>query len=194
MKTQPASPEELIGRVAHGDVKALGELHDRYAPRLLGLTLRILGDRRAAEEAVENVFLRVWNQARRFPCGSGSAAAWLVMLARREALDRLRRVRKRPSTSTAASDFLCQAFAWLPRPQDVARLEERNSLVAKLLSQLAPVQRTALDLAVFEGLAEEEIAQRLGEPLAKVKASLRATTAFLRHRLQIVLGPWTVNF
>jgi RNA polymerase sigma-70 factor (ECF subfamily) len=84
-------------------------------------------------------------------------------------------------------------LGWLPPPEETTRLDRRLGLLQKVLSQLPKAQRTALELAVFTGSTENEIAQELGEPLAKVKTLLRGGMTFLRHRLHAVLGTWAAN-
>jgi RNA polymerase sigma-70 factor (ECF subfamily) len=183
----------LLARIAAHDGAALSELYERYAPALLGVGMRILRDRSAAHQVVEGVFARLWREARAEPGPEASVAAWLVVRVRNAAVDRRRAVRKLPPLARYRPDPLQNSFAWLPRPEDVARLEERRDLLKKIVNQLPKPQRQALELAVFEGDTEAEIAAKLGEPLGRVQAALRAGMRFLRHRLHAVLGTWAVN-
>lgn len=201
MTHQPAA-ETLLARIVERDESALGELYDRLAPALLGLLLQILPDRRAAEGVLEEIFFRFWNDARRFREVQGSVAVRFVVLARAAAVERLRAGKKRPALAPyqagtglarANSDFLQKSLAWLPQPLEIARLEERRELLKKVMNQLPKPQRGVLELAFFEGLTEMEIAQKLGEPLARVKTGLRAAFRFLRHRLRAVIGTWAAN-
>jgi RNA polymerase sigma-70 factor, ECF subfamily len=208
--------EELLAQVAKRDAQALADIYDRHAPRLLGMLTSILPARSTAEEALEQVFLRLWNQARDLEQSGPSLSAWLVMNIRQAALARLRTSRKgrlRPGAAdheqppprrTGAprshaskppreTPFEPIPLAWIPRPNEIALVEERLDLLHKVLNQLPKAQREALDLAVFGGLTEEEIAQKLGEPLGRVKTGLRAAITFLRHRCRAVLGTWTAN-
>ena len=82
---------------------------------------------------------------------------------------------------------------WMPRPEDIALVDARMGLLHKALGQMPEPQRNALDLAVFGGYTEAEIAERLGEPMGKVKAALRAAFTFVRHRQHAVLGTWTAD-
>jgi RNA polymerase sigma-70 factor (ECF subfamily) len=185
--------ETLIARVAEHDEEALGEIYARFAPGLLGMLLRILPHRDSAEEVIDNVFLRLWKEAPRYPREGASLAAWLVIMARRTAIDLRRAQRKLPALSR---NHLCPvdaSFAWLPRPEVIARLEERRELLKKLFHQLPKPQRAALEMMVFKGQTEEEIAARLSEPLGRVRSGLRAGMRFLRHRLRVVLGTWAAN-
>jgi len=189
---QVSTPEALVARIAGGDKAALSGLYDRYASGLWGVVLRILPDRDAAEEVIACVFLRLWNEARRFPRERASVAAWLLLLARAAAVDRQRAARKLPPLVSHPDPFL-KSLSWLPCPEEIALLEERRELLRKVVNQLPKPQRGALELAVIEGYTEAEIAERLGEPLGKVESALRAGMRFLKHRLRAVLGTWTAN-
>jgi len=85
------------------------------------------------------------------------------------------------------------SLSWLPRPEVVARLEERRELLKKVPNQLPKPQREALELAVLGGFTEEEIAVKLGEPLGRVRSGVRAGMRFLRHRLRAISGTWAAN-
>jgi RNA polymerase sigma-70 factor (ECF subfamily) len=183
----------LLARIAEHDGAALAELYQRCAPALLGMVRRILGERGAAHQVVEDVFVRLWHEARHDPHQEASVAAWLVVVARNAAVDRRRAERKLPPLAHSRPDPLEKSFAWLPRPQEITRLEERRELLRKVVNQLPKPQRQALELAVLEGHTEAEIAAKLGEPLGRVRATLRAGMRFLRHRLRAVLGTWAVN-
>jgi RNA polymerase sigma-70 factor (ECF subfamily) len=185
--------EALLARVVERDESALGELYNRHAPGLLGLVLRILPERGAAEEVVEGVFLRLWKGARRFSLEGASVAAWLVMTARGAAVERRRAERKLPPIAQAKQGLLDKTFVWLPRPEAIAMIDSRRDLLRKVISQLPKPQQGVLELALFEGYTEAEIAEKLNEPLGKAKSGLRAGMRFLRHRLRAVLGTWSAE-
>lgn len=204
--------EELMAQVAKRDTQALGDLYDRFAPSLLGMLESILPARNIAEEALEDVFLRLWSQARALHQEGPSLSAWLVMTARQVALSRLRdggkarpqAVRggkpRKPASDKPLAPKSGRAISrdpipllWFPRPEEIALVDERSDLLRKVVNQLPKPQLQALDLAVFKGLTEEEIALQLGEPLGKVRTALRAAVTFLRHRSRAVLGTWSAN-
>ena len=191
--TQDQTSEALLARAARHDAEALGELHARFAPALLGMLKRILPDRGVAEEVLERVFLHVWNEASRYPSEGASVAAWLFIAARTTAVDLRRAQQKLPAFSGNQADLVDSSFSWLPSPEAVERLDKRRELLKKVLNQLPMPQREALEVAVFEGCTEEEIAARLGEPLGKVKSGLRAGMRFIRHRIRAVTGTWAAN-
>ena len=150
-----ASNEALLARVAERDSGALGELYTRLAPGLLGMVLRILPDRAAATEILEKTFVRLWHEADRFPPVGASAAAWLALTARRLAVDERRARQGLPAPSGAHVNAVGE-YAWVPRPEEVARIEERRELLKKVLNQLPKAQRAILELVVLEGYTEEE--------------------------------------
>ena len=190
---QEQTAEELLARVARRDEGALGILYDRFAPALLGMLRRILKERRETEDVLQDVFLRLWNQASQFSRKGASVSAWLALAARSAAVDRLRAGKSLAPQARGSHRTLRYNSAWLPQKEQIAVLEQRSELLKKVMKQLPPHQRQALDLAVFDGYTEAEIAQRLGEPLARVRAELRAAMGFLRHRLRAVTGTWVAN-
>src|SRR5271169_886884 len=159
----------LLQRLASGDTAALGEFYDRFAALVNGLALRILRDAQDAEDVVQEVFLQVWRQATRFDPARGSVEAWLCMMARTRALDRLRR---RNARREDPEDLA-------PVPSTIPRNAEAIA-VRKALEGLGEPQRKALELAYFEGLTQSEIAERLQEPLGTIKTRIR--TAMIRLR------------
>lgn len=192
MKSHSPSAEDLLARVVERDVGALGELYDRFAPSLLGMVHQILPDRTQAETVIEEVFVKLWSEARRLSQEGASVAAALVFMARGQAISLLHAPRKPPRNSDRAAAFL-NSYSWLPRPEEITLFEGRLELLSKVVTQLPKAQRGVLNLAVFEGSTEEEIARKLGEPLGSVQSSLLAALRFMRHRLGAVLRTWTAN-
>ncbi|MFP4283429.1 MAG: sigma-70 family RNA polymerase sigma factor, partial [Opitutales bacterium] len=99
MSSPPPSPDPwppVLRRVAAGDAHALRALYEAFAPRLLGLAVRILGSGAEAEEALQDSFVQVWRQARRFDPERASVETWLFLIVRRRCIDRLRRARGQP--------------------------------------------------------------------------------------------------
>ncbi|HUU14266.1 MAG TPA: sigma-70 family RNA polymerase sigma factor [Terriglobia bacterium] len=193
MIAKQITSEALLARVAERDESALGELYNRHAPGLLGMVLRSLSDRAAAEEVVEGAFLRLWSGARRVSREGASVAAWLMLTARAAAVERRRAGLKLPPHIRAKPDPLEKTLAWVARPESIAKMESRRELLKKLILQLPQPQRGILDMALFEGYTETEIARKLNEPLGKVQSGLRAGMRFLRQRLRAVLGTWSAE-
>jgi RNA polymerase sigma-70 factor (ECF subfamily) len=193
MMTQTETAEDILTRVADRDEAALADLYDRLAPNLLGLLLRILPDRNAAESVLEEVFLRLWVDARRWNKEQVSVAAALALLARAKAVERLRLERHHAAGHEDRVNPPPKFNSWLPRPQEIGLLDGRRDLFKKVINQLPGPQREALELMVFSGYTESEIAVKLNQPLARVRSGLLAGLGFIRHRLAAVMRTWAAN-
>jgi RNA polymerase sigma-70 factor (ECF subfamily) len=161
---------------------AAGELYDRHAGRVLALARRILRDEGDAEDIVQEVFSQAWRTATRYEAGRGSVAGWLLMIARTRAIDRLRARHARPDTT---GDVLLETMPGTTQaPSDQAIANEQYALIRQGLVALPVEQRTALELAYFEGLSQSEIAERLAAPLGTIKTRIRTALTTLRRSLR----------
>lgn len=168
-----------MSRVAAGDARALEELYDRHAHMLYGLVLRIVRRVSDAEEVLQDAFLQAWRRADTWDPARGSAAAWLVTLARSRAIDRIRSVAARARAETAAP--VPEAPASADEPAASAAQSQRRERVSTALASLAPRQREVLELGYFGGLSQTEIAERIGAPLGSVKSWTRQGLMRLRE-------------
>src|SRR5579863_104726 len=134
--TPEPTAEELLARAAARDEGAFGELYDREAPGVLGLLLRILPDRTMAEEVLQDVFLRLWSDARRWTRENASVDAGIIILARAKAVDRLRIQRQLPARIMGKAEPLLKFYSWLPRPAEIHLLDGRRDLFRKVINQL----------------------------------------------------------
>jgi RNA polymerase sigma-70 factor (ECF subfamily) len=182
-----------LARIAARDKSALLELYVRLAPGLLAITSQITPDPEGGTSAVEETFVRLWREAPRFPRETASVVPWLVLTARRMALQKRLGRHAAQRGLSPANQWGGGSYAWLPSQDEFTRLEQRRELLRRTVRQLPKQQHEALMLAVWEGLGEEAIAQRLGEPLARVQSSLRAGMRFIRHRMRVVLGTWSAQ-
>jgi len=162
-----AELEALLSRCAAGDRSALEILYTRVAPILLAVLMRILRRRDAAEDALQDVFVSVWQRARQFDPIRGRALAWLVSMARYRAIDMQR--------SARAAVALSDASALEPQlqsegPLDGGEMLGTGALLLRCLEQIAAPQRHCLMLAYHEGLTHSEIARAVNEPLGTVKS------------------------
>lgn len=176
----------LLRRMSRGDESALGELYDRWSPRVHALVFRLLRDRDDAEDVVEEVFWQAWRQAARYEPERGSAASWLLSIARTRALDGLRsRLRRRAVPLGDDSGETVAAAPPRATGGPVVEVEsaERRTHVLAALAELPTEQREALELAYYEGLSQTEIADRTGQPLGTVKTRTRLALRKLRERL-----------
>ncbi len=176
--------EQLIAQVARGDRRAFEALYDRYASAVFGLALRMLGNREQAEEAVQEIFWRVWQRAQSFD-PKRSFAPWLFGIAHNYSIDELRRRRVRPQS--VYEDDEHPILSSIPDETDVgeaALMGEQRRIVIDALQELPNEQRQALELAYFGGLTQQEVADRLGSPLGTVKTRMRLGLQKLRTILQ----------
>jgi RNA polymerase sigma-70 factor (ECF subfamily) len=170
---------ELVARIANGDESAFLALYDRHAARVHGLTLRILGDPMLAEEVTQDTFLKVWSRARLFLSERGSLLLWLMTIARRTALDRLRLEARRPMLSDSNDpDDLWQVIPDMDTLPEEARWRSLHFAV----QSLQPEYRQVIELAYYQGLSQSEIAEVLGWPLGTVKTRVRAAMVQLREK------------
>lgn len=169
----------LIEAVARGDQSALRALYEAIAPKLLGIILRILQDRGAAEDALQEVFVRIWQRAGSYDPRAGAPVVWLVAIARNRAIDRLRQ--DKSARLTQVED------GWLERLADSqdgeVDLARRDALAHCLDTVVAP-QRECLVLAYCEGWSREELAARFSCPVNTVKTWLRRGLISLRGCLE----------
>ena len=162
---------ELLARSARGDQSAFASLYDATAPRVHGLVLRVVRDPAQAEEVTQEVFLEVWRTASRFERGRGSALSWLLTMAHRRAVDRVRSAEAASRNETTyhrqnpavEHDETAEAAE--------ASLEARR--VRDALDALTGVQREALELAYFGGYTHTEVATMLDLPVGTAKTRIR---------------------
>jgi RNA polymerase sigma-70 factor (ECF subfamily) len=148
-----------------------------------GTALRVLRNEADAEEVTSDVYSQVWRNATTFDGTRGSVNAWLTMLARSRAIDRLRsraRLRKEENLDQAVN--IASAGE---TPERASWLGQQRSLVKRALETLSPEQREAIELAYFSGLTQNELAERLHQPLGTVKTRIRLGMIKLRERLQV---------
>ena len=168
----------LIQRVAEGDQQAFLTLYDHYAPRVHALTLRILGNEMMAEEATQDTFLKLWGRARLYLAERGSFMVWLLTIARRTALDRLRMEARRP----LLSDSKDPETIWpLLSDKDQNSEETRWQSLYFMLRDLPEEQRQVIELAYYQNMSQSEISAELGWPLGTVKTRIRAGMEALRR-------------
>jgi RNA polymerase sigma-70 factor (ECF subfamily) len=166
-------------RLAAGDGSAIGGLYDRHGASVYSLASRILSNRADAEDVVQEVFAQAWTDARRYDPERGAVATWLLVMTRSRAIDRLR------SRQTAVDARGSELDPRDPHPgQEVDVITaEQVERVKKVLGELPVSQRTAIELAYYEGLSQAEIAARLQEPLGTVKTRVRTGLLKLRAAL-----------
>lgn len=169
-------------RLAAGDRAALREIYDATQAKLFGICLRILGDRKEAEDALQDVYLTLWRRADRFDPARASPISWLATFARNRAVDRLRmgKVQRGAVPVEEASDIADEA----PRADALLEDAERKARVHHCLGQLEDPTRSSIRTAFFEGRTYAELAETTGEPLGTIKSRIRRGLAKLKACLE----------
>nr|WP_233201022.1 sigma-70 family RNA polymerase sigma factor [Cryobacterium sp. M15] len=179
----PASKEELLVQVARGDQSAFGELYDQIAPRVLGLVKRLLVDHAQSEEVTQEIFLEIWQSAARYESTRGGASTWILTMAHRRAVDRIRssQAGRDRDTKIGIRD-LAVAYDHVAETVEVRIEHER---VERAMTRLTQLQRQAVSLAYYGGLSHSEVADMLQIPLGTVKTRLRDGLIRLRDELGV---------
>lgn len=160
----------LIERVQTKDQEAMMTLHRRYVDLMYSVVYRVLGESTAAEEAVQDAFMKVWQNAATFDAVRGPLVAWLARIARNTAIDHLR-LRKRQSGMDESLEVAEENRA-LPLPDDWQDREKVQGL-RMALDALPPEQAQVIKLSYYGGLSQSDIAETLGLPLGTVKTRMR---------------------
>jgi RNA polymerase sigma-70 factor (ECF subfamily) len=163
--------EDLLVRCAAQDAQALQQLYARVSPRLLGILMHILGTRAAAEDALQDVFIRIWQQAGQFDRIRGRAMAWMVAIARNRAIDLQRTAR--PMVLIDAAELAGSEHLRVEGPANHVEFGATQVALQRCLELLSAAQRQCLLLAYQRGLTQDRIAQSIGQPLGSVKSWVR---------------------
>ncbi len=178
---KPAEQDDLVlvQGVARGEQPAFLALYDRHAPRVHALALHIMGDPMLAEEVTQDTFMKLWGRARLYLSERGSFVVWLLTIARRTALDRLRMENRRP----LLSDSKDPEEIWPSMRDDSQEPDEaRWKSLYFAVRSLPHDQQVVIEMAYYQGLSQSEIAEELGWPLGTVKTRLRAAMQALRQQ------------
>jgi len=175
---------DLLARIAAGDNAAFRRLYTRYSPALFPLAIRLLGDNGAAEEALQDTFVKIWRHAPLYDARLSRPFTWAVTILRRTCIDHLRKNRHASRTTPLPDDDT--APAELSTGENIRRTAEVRETTGRLrtaLAALAPPQRDALELALFSTLTHPEIAARLAQPIGTIKTWIRRGLLDLRATL-----------
>ena len=178
----------LMTAIVARNESAFAVLYDRYVDLVYSASLRVLGDAQLAEDATQDIFVRLWRRPESFVAERGRFVSWLMSVVRNRAVDELRaRGRRRRREGGPGSEGDEETLSALPSdtddPLSTAQLHEEQVVVRGALVCLPPDQRVALELAYFSGLTQQEIALMLHEPLGTVKTRIRLGMQKLRRSL-----------
>jgi RNA polymerase sigma-70 factor (ECF subfamily) len=169
-----ADDAALVCAMAEGDRSALAKLYQRHAAILLGLALRIVRERREAEDLLHDVFLEAWRSARDFDPKRGRVRTWLAIRMRSRCLDHQKSARVSRNAGDAGLDFVAD---------EREQTSPDHQRVRGALDTLGADQRRVVELAYFDGLSCSEIASRIAVPIGTVKSRLAAGLRALRVRM-----------
>ncbi|WP_328744023.1 sigma-70 family RNA polymerase sigma factor [Streptomyces sp. NBC_00285] len=175
--------QELVGQVALGDEAAFARVYDHVAGPVLGVVRAVLRDHAQSEEVTQEVLVEVWRTAPRYRPDRGSAVNWILTLAHRRAVDRVRSV-----DAAMARDHKAALLDQVPEYDEVAEHVEASlerEQVRRCLRTLTELQRQSVTLAYYRGLTYREVAEALGLPLGTVKTRLRDGLIRLRDCLGV---------
>ena len=174
----------LLRRIAQGDRRAFEELYDGFSGVLFSTAYRVLNNREAAEDVLQDVFIQIWEKAPLYDPARGKPLTWAVTLTRNKAIDRLRSTQRRNRLQDEVQRE-SETFAQFDDRSsfDAMASGETGQLVREAMQKLTQDQREAIELAFFSSLTQTEIAERLNEPLGTVKARIRRGMMRLRDLL-----------
>jgi RNA polymerase sigma-70 factor (ECF subfamily) len=174
----------LVEQMAQGRQEALARLYDETSSMLNGLLLRILERPEDAEEVLLDVYMKAWKYAARYTDKRGSVQAWLMIMARNAAIDRIRQKRAQPKTLAFEPESTPEPESTEASPEEQTAERERRRRVQLVLNELPPEQREVVELAFFGGLTHAELAERLREPLGTIKSRIRMGLLRLRGLIE----------
>lgn len=163
----------LIARTRQRDQDAFARLYDRHSPLVYSVALRVLRNPSAAEDVLHDIFLQLWRSPEKFDPTRGNLASWLAVIARNRAIDGTRRERPRIDPEDVV----------LISPVNIETEAERAAVaekVRRLLQEMPEAQRSAVEMAFFEGMTHGEIAAATQEPLGTVKTRIRSALMTIR--------------
>lgn len=173
---------DLAKRLQDRDPRAMSELYERYGRLAYSLIYRVVRNTGAAEDLVQETFLRVWNRVQSFDRTRGSLGPWVLTVARNRAIDYLRSVDGKMSAGALELDRL-ESPVLFSDFEDGALSIDRARLLKAAFEKLTPTQKQVIELAYYEGLSQSEMAERMNQPLGTVKTWVRGALKALREQI-----------
>lgn len=180
--------DELMDRLERRDLGAFEALYDRYGDLVYSVALRVVGDTYVAEDVAQDVFLRVWRRPEQFDLNRGKFVTWLMSVTRNRSIDerrsRGRRLRHEVLPSGYEEEDVLPSGNERDDPALATVLSDERAAVRQAMEVLPQEQKLAIQLAYFSGLTQQEIANKLGQPLGTVKTRIRLGMQKMRGALQ----------
>ncbi|MPZ23351.1 MAG: sigma-70 family RNA polymerase sigma factor [Dehalococcoidia bacterium] len=178
-----ASDADLMAGMRERDVRAFETLFQRYSDLVFSTCLRVLADPALAEDMVQEIFIRVWRRPEAFDAERGKFVTWLLSVSRNRAVDEIRSRgrRRRHELGNVIAVEETPSGRESENPLASAELASEREAILEALSTLPAEQRTAIELAYFKGLTQQEIATSLKQPLGTIKTRVRLGMQKLRQ-------------
>ena len=178
---------ELLRQIAAGDRSAFGEFYDRHSALMFSVASRILNDPSDAEDVMQDAFVQIWEKAGNFDPKLGKPSSWAAILVRNKAIDRIRGSQRRTRLALEAGAEMAIAAEANDSANEMVHGHDQAKLIHSAIVELPAEQRNAIELAYFSGLTQNEISEKLHEPLGTVKARIRRGLLILRDQLEGLL-------
>ncbi len=172
----------LMQAIAEGDELAIDSLYDRFGTFVYRCVRQSLSDQAEAEDAVQEIFVRLWKTADRYDPNRAKLVTWVMLIAKRHAIDRLRRKQVRPTNITLEGDPMARGDA-AGRRSAGEEHDERRTILLDRIRELPALQQEVLTRAYLQGFTLREVAEQLDAPLGTIKSALSRGLARLRDRL-----------
>jgi RNA polymerase sigma-70 factor, ECF subfamily len=173
---------DLARRLKERDPQAMSDLYDRYGRLAYSLIFRIVRNGAAAEDLVQETFLRVWNRVQSFDPQKGALGPWVLTVARNRAIDYLRSIDGRMAAGALELDRVENPALFCDFTDNALSLDRARRLKGAF-EKLNPNQRMVIELAYYEGLSQTEMAEQMKQPLGTVKTWVRSALKILRDEL-----------
>ena len=175
---------DLLARITKRERVAFEELYTRYSNILYATAMKFLKEDADAQDVVQDVFIQIWDKAKLYDPAKGKPLTWALTMTRNRSIDRIRAIQRR---TRLRDDFeketVADESAGIREALSGVDASEKNQILRDAVQRLSPEQRKVIELAFFGGLTQNEVANRLGEPLGTVKARARRGLMKLKELL-----------
>jgi RNA polymerase sigma-70 factor (ECF subfamily) len=178
---------ELLRQITAGNRAAFGQFYDRHATLMYSIAFQILRDSGEAEDVLQETFVQIWEKAKNFNPELGKSSSWVAVLVRNKAIDRVRTLQRRSRLAEEAGAESALANEFSETVNETIHGREKANLIQSAITELPAEQRQAIELAFFSGLTQNEISEKLHQPLGTVKARIRRGLLKLRDQLEGIL-------
>ncbi|KUP20718.1 sigma-70 family RNA polymerase sigma factor [Paenibacillus sp. DMB5] len=178
-----ADDVQLMQQIRQKDPDALEKLYDRYEQMVYSFAYRIVKDSMAAEEIMQELFMRIWKNAEQYDSAKGKLSTWMFTVTRNIALDQLRKNNTRPPQQSADAEELQQLRDTGAMTEDMVEMLVAGEQIREALLELSRDQQQVMDLIYYQGLTQQEVVYHVAVPLGTVKSRVRLAMRQLQKRL-----------